>query len=222
MEKKSSLKSCAVIGLGRFGRAAAAMLYQSGCEVLAVDKDEELAEMTADYCTRAVVCDAKSENALKSLGISDYPCVIVAIGNSLTDSVLVTFLLKEMGVKTVICKATDENHRRILLKIGADHVVIPEHEMGVKLAMSLVSGRIAEYTELSDVYGIAEIPIPSSWEGKSLAEVNVRKKYSVSVIGIRSGGVLNVNPSADCRFRRGDAAVIIGENEALNRLSLSG
>ena len=181
-------KTYIVIGLGRFGSAVAQRLYELGSEVLAIDLRPELVQKMESRVTCAAVCDARDEDALRTLGVRNYDCAIVAIGGDLATSVVATLNLKELGVQRVVCKATDETQRRALEKIGADHVVVPERESGIKLAQSLTSSSILDFIELSPDCGIAELQTPSEWCGKSIRELDIRAKYGVNVIAVRENG----------------------------------
>ena len=149
------MKTYVVIGLGRFGTAVAAKLQELGNEVLVIDENEEEVQKLSDLVTYAVVGDARDEEVLESLGVGNYDCGVVAIGEDLAASVLITLNLKSLGVPNVICKAKDEQQKRALEKIGADRVVIPEREMGMKLAQNLVSSSVLYFLQLSNACGIA-------------------------------------------------------------------
>ena len=209
------MKSYVVIGLGRFGAEVARQLYSLGCEVLAMDVRADLVQEISDHVTHAVVSDGQDKGVLKALGIRDFDCAVVAIGDDLAASVLVTMNMKELGIPHVVCKAHDDTHRRVLEKLGADQVVIPEKENAVRLARSLSTPNVLDYIELSDDYGIAEVPAPKAWQGKSLKDLNVRAKLGVNIIAIRRGGKLNVSPAADFAFQSGDIVVVLGDNKAL-------
>ena len=210
------MKSYIVIGLGRFGSEVARRLCELGCEVLAMDVSHELVQQVANDVTHAVVGNAQDKEALRALGARNFDCGIVAIGNSLADSVLATMNLKELGVKRIICKAHDETHRQVLRKLGADQVVIPEQEQAARLARSLSSPNVLDYIELSQDYGIIEVPAPKSWAGKNLRELNVRAKLGINIIAIRQGEAINVSPTADCTISQGDVLVALGDSAALN------
>ncbi len=212
------MKTYAVIGLGRFGAAAAARLEELGNEVLAIDTSEELVQRLADRVTHAVVGDARDEAVLRSLGVRGVDCAIVAIGSDIAASVLVTLSLKDMGVKQVICKASDEIHKRALERIGADYVVIPEREMALKLAQRLASPNLLDFIELSDEYGIAEVEVPAAWVGRTIRELDVRAKYHLDILGVRRRERLRLSPGADHRFAEGDAVVVLGRNEDLSAI----
>jgi len=209
------MKSFVVIGLGRFGTEAAKRLCQQGCEVLAIDTRSELVQQLSAEVTQAVVGDARDKDVLRALGVKDFDCGIVAIGDSLADSVLATMNLKELGVPNIVCKAFDETHRQVLKKLGADRVVIPEKENADRLAKSLASPNVLDYIELSEDYGIIEVPAPDPWQGKSLIELNVRAKLGVNILAVKREGGITVSPSADFRIETGDIMVVLGDTTAL-------
>ena len=209
------MKSFVVIGLGRFGTEAAKRLCQQGCEVLAIDNSGELVQSISDDVTQAVVGDARDKEVLRALGVKDFDCAIVAIGDSLADSVLATMNLKELGVPCVVCKAHDETHRQVLQKLGADRVVIPEKENAARLAMSLSSYNVLDYIELSQDYGIIDVPAPALWHDKSLIELNVRAKLGINILAIKRQGDLIVSPGADFRIAQGDVMMVLGDTAAL-------
>lgn len=209
------MKSFIVIGLGRFGSEVARSLCRQGCEVLAIDISNELVQQISEDVTQAVVGDARDKEVLRALDAKSFDCGIVAIGDSLGDSVLATMNLKELGVANVVCKASNETHKEVLKKLGADRVVIPEKENAARLAKSLGSTNVLDYIELSDDYGIIETPAPESWDGKSLIELNVRAKLGVNILAIKHDGGIKVSPTADHKIRRGDVLVVLGDNAAL-------
>lgn len=209
------MKSYIVVGLGRFGTEVACKLMEQGCEVLAIDTSSELVQQLSDDVTHAVVGDARDKSVLRALGTKDFDCGIVAIGDSLADSVLATMNLKELGVPYIVCKAHDETHRQVLLKLGADRVVIPEKENAARLAKSLSSPNVLDYIELSEDYGIIEVPAPGTWEDKSLIELNVRARLGVNIIAVKRSGGITVSPAADFRIAKGDVMVVLGDTQAL-------
>ena len=209
------MKSYIVIGLGKFGSQAARRLCQLNCEVLAMDTKAELVQHVANEVTQAVVADAKDKDVLKTLGAKDFECAIVAIGDDLSNSVLATMNLKELGVPYVVCKASDETHRQVLMKLGADKVVIPEQEHADRLARNLSSQNVLDYIELSEEYAIIEVPAPRSWQEKTLKELNVRAKLGVNIIAVKQEGKINVSPAADYRIKANDVMVVLGDTTAL-------
>ena len=209
------MKSYFVIGLGLFGAEVARKLCALGCEVLAMDVRSDLVNQIAPDVTHAVVGDAQDKEVLRALGVKDFDCGIVAIGDSLADSVLATMNLKELNVPYVVCKAHDETHRQVLNKLGADRVVIPEQENADRLARSLSSVNVLDYIELSEDYGIIEVPAPAAWQNKSLMELNVRAKLGLNILAVKRDGHINVSPAADFRFAQGDVLVVLGDTAAL-------
>lgn len=210
------MKSYVVVGLGRFGSEVACRLCELGCEVLALDTQSELVQQISNQVTHAVIGDARDKEVLRALGIGDFDCAIVAIGGSLADSVLATMNLKELGIPHLVCKAHDETHRQVLLKLGADRVVIPEQENAARLARSLSSLNVLDYIELSEEYGIIEVPAPRRWYEQSLRELNVRAKLGVNIIAIKRDGKINVSPAAEFKILEGDIIVVLGDTDALN------
>jgi len=212
------MKSYAVIGLGRFGSEVARHLCRLGCQVLAMDVNPDLVAQIANDVTHAVVGDGQDKEVLRALGVGELDCAVVAIGDDLAASVLITMNLKELELPMVICKAHDEMHRRVLQKLGADKIVIPEQEQGQRLARSLSTPNVLDYIELSDEYGIVDVPAPASWCDQTLKELNVRAKLGVNILAIRRGGDINVSPSADFAIARDDVLVILGDSKALKKV----
>lgn len=209
------MKSYAVIGLGRFGAQVARQLCALGCEVLAMDVSAELVQQISADVTHAVVGDGQDKGVLKALGVRDMDCAIIAIGDDLAASVLTTMNMKELGVPYIVCKAHDETHRRVLEKLGADRVVIPEKENATRLAKSLSSPNVLDYIELSEDFGIIEVPAPKSWYDKTLIELNIRAKLGVNILAVRREGKFNVSPVAEFRICEGDVVVALGDSRAL-------
>lgn len=209
------MKSYVVVGLGRFGHETARLLCEMGCEVLAIDVRTELVQQIANDVTQAVVADAQDKSVLKALGVQEMDCAVIAIGDDLAASVLATMNMKELGVPQVVCKAHDDTHRRVLEKLGADRVVIPEQEHAQRLGRSLHSHNVLEYIELSEDYGILEVPAPKNWIGKTLKELNVRAKLGVNIIAVANEKTTNVSPAADYQIQAADTLVVLGDNYAL-------
>lgn len=211
-------KSFAVLGLGRFGISLANTLNSMGYEVLAVDKCEECVNNISPDITHAVLGDVTDEKLLKDLGIRNFDVAIISIGGNIETSVLVTLLLKELGVKYVVAKAQSELHSKVLYKMGANKVVLPEKDMGVKVAHSLVSRNILEIIELSPDNSIVEIVPPQKWVDKSLKELNIRVKYGISVMAVKGNSYINVSPKADYVIKEDDLLIIIGSNSDIKKL----
>jgi len=212
------LKEYAVIGCGRFGTSVAKTLYSLGHNVLAIDKDIEIVQEISDSVTHAVQIDGIDENALKSLGLSNFDVVIVSIGADIQASILATLVLKEIGVKKVISKAQSDIHGKLLYKVGANKVIFPERDMGVRVAHSLVSSNILDHIELAPDYSIVEIAALKEWEGKTIKELKLRTRYGINVLAIRHDNDINISPYADDMINPGDVVIVIGSNNDLTKL----
>ena len=208
-----------VIGLGRFGTAVARELYSVGKDVLAMDVKSENVQNIADYVTHAVTGDGRDPAVLQAIGIQDYDCAVVTVGDDVGSSALITMRLKEAGVPKIICKAQSHVHQRLLEKLGADRVVFPEHEMGLKLAQGLSSVNVINFIELSDDFGIVELDAPRSWQSKTLRELDVRVRHHVNVIAVRDAqGKLDIAPGGEYVVGKGSMLVVLGRSEDINRL----
>jgi trk system potassium uptake protein TrkA len=207
-----------IIGCGRFGKGVAQKLVELGCEVLAIDKNEETIQDVSTYVTSAMQADATDENTIKSLGIRNFDVAVVTIGSDIQSSILVTLMCKELGVKYVVAKAQNELHAKVLHKVGADRVVFPEREMGVRIANNLVSDNILDYISLAPDYSIVEVVALDEWIGSTLKEIDVRAKYGINVMAIKHGDEINIAVSADDEVKEGDVLVVIGHNDDLNRV----
>lgn len=213
-----SKKQFVVIGLGRFGSSIATTLYSLGNDVLVIDKNEDLIQDIASEVTHAVQADATDENALKALGIRNFDVAIISIGGDIQSSVMATLIVRELGVKYIIAKGNGELHAKVLYKIGADRVVLPEKDMGVRVAHNIISSSILDYIELSSDYSIMEVKAFKDWVGKDLKSLDLRKKYGINVIAIKTGEKINLNPAADDIVCKDNVIVAIGSAEALNSL----
>ena len=209
------MNSFVVIGLGLFGSSVARQLCALGAEVLAIDIHPEHVQQISSDVTNAVVADARDADVLRALGAHECECAVVAIGDDLAVSVLATMNLKELGVKYIVCKAHDEVHRKVLEKLGADKVVIPEKAVADKLARSLTSHNVLDFIELSSDYGIVEIPTPKTWVGKNLKELDVRAKLGVNIIAIQRNGKVSVSPRAEFVIEKNDILVVLGDYDSL-------
>ena len=219
MVDRMANKEFVVFGLGRFGKSVATTLADSGCEVLVVDDSEDKIQEMADIVTYAVKANVTDVDTMETLGISNFDGAIVAIGENLEASVMVTILAKELGIPYVLAKAQNDLHAKILKKVGADMVVFPEKETGIRIANNLLLGNFFDAVELSSTFSMMEIGALSEWDGHSLRELNLRARYKVNVIGIKKNGVLDINPDADMSVSRNDILVMIGKNEILNKLA---
>ena len=209
------MKSFVVIGLGLFGSSVARQLCALGAEVLAIDTDSELVQQISGDVTTAAVADARDQEVLRALGAHECDCAVIAIGDDLAGSVLATMNLKELGIPEIICKAHDETHRKVLEKLGAGKVVIPEKEVADKLARSLTSHNVLDFIELSNDYGIVELPVPKAWVGRSLKELNIRAKVGVNIIAVERNEKITVSPRAEFELAKNDILVVLGDYDSL-------
>ena len=215
------MKSFLVIGLGKFGKSCARELVNLNYDVLGVDENPRLVHEASSYLTHAVNADCTDEDFLSSLGIDSYDSCIVAIGDNQEASVMITVLLKEYGAKYIVAKAQSELHAKILEKVGADKIVLPEHDTGIKLAHSLCHKNIYDLIDISENYSIVSITAPKEWINKSLSELSPRDKYGVNVIAIESSLTEpNVFPNANTVINKNDVVIVIGENENLETLKM--
>ncbi|WP_336637781.1 TrkA family potassium uptake protein [Lysinibacillus fusiformis] len=212
-------KQYAVIGLGRFGTSIARRLHEAGQEVLGIDLDEESVEDAETFYTHGVIADSTDEKALRSLGITNFDCIIVAIGDDIQASILTCMLLKNLGLKKIIAKAIGKRHGQVLEAIGVDWIIYPERDMGDRVANQLLSPNTLDYIELSKDHNIEEIIIPSKMVGKNLKELNIRAKFNVSVIAIIRTGDIIVSPSPEELLQGEDLLVTIGKRSDLARFS---
>ena len=213
-----SSKQFVIIGLGRFGSSVAKTLYALGHDVLAIDSNEDLVQEISDSVTHAVQTDATDENALRTLGLRNFDVAVVTIGANIQASVMATLLVKDMGIKYIIAKGNSDLHAKVLYKIGADRVILPEKDMGVRVAHNLVSSSILDYIELSPDYSIIEIESPKEWYGKSMKELSLRSKYGINVMAIKRNNEVNISPDADDVINKDDIVVAIGSAEDLTKL----
>lgn len=211
-------KQFVVIGLGRFGESVAKTLYGLGHDVLAIDMNEDMVQEISDSVTHAVQMDATDESALRTLGLRNFDVAVVTIGSNIQASVMVTLLVKELGVKYIIAKGQSDLHAKVLYKIGADRVVLPEKDMGVRVAHNLVSASILDYIELSPDYSIMEMKALEEWNGKTLAELKLRSKYGINVMAIKKDHDINISPNADEVISSDDIIVAIGSAEDLAKI----
>lgn len=212
------MKQFVVIGLGRFGFSLAKTLYELGHDVLGIDNDEEIVQSVAESITHAVKADATDENALKALGVRNFDVAVVSIGNDIQSSILVTLILKEMGIKYLVAKANSELHGRVLKKIGADRIVFPERDMGIRVAHNLTLSNILDYIELSPEYSIIEISALPAWYDKSLRQLNMRTKYGLNVIAIKRNGNIIISPNGDDMILRGDILAVVGHKDDIENI----
>ena len=210
-----------VFGLGKFGQSVAQTLAENGKEVLAIDSSEEVIQDVSDYVTHAVQADVTDADALKALGVGNFDVAVIAISNNLQASIMSTILAKEMGVPFILAKAQNDIHKRVLEKVGADKVIFPEREIGVRIANNLISENFVDYIELSDDYSIVETAVLDEWVGKSMKEINLRVDYGINVMAIRKGDSISITPGPDLIMQSTDVLVVIGSNTDLRKINLA-
>ena len=211
------VKSYAVLGLGSLGKSVARSFMELGIEVLAVDRNKIIVNEIASEVTYAVQMDVTNEDALKSIGVEKMDGVIVAIGENLEASVMATLLVKELGVPYVVAKAETEMQKKILEKIGADKVVFPEKEMGVRLAKN-IAGNFLDVFDLSSKDSMVELKVKEEWIGKSIRELDFRNRYHLNIVAFRRDGKLDSFPDPDDVLQRDDIIITVGKNEDLSRI----
>ena len=210
------MKQYIVIGCGRFGASLATTMHLLGHQVMAIDKSEEIIQNIVDKVTHAAIVDVQS---LRSIGLGNFDVAIIAIGSDIRASIMATLIAKEMGVSQIVCKAKDELQAKVLYKIGADRVVFPERDMGVRVAHNLVSDNILDHIELDPEYSIVEIVTPTSWVGKTLVDLELRARYEITVLAIKNGKSINVTPSPDEELKAGSILVVIGQSSNISSIT---
>lgn len=211
------MKTILLIGLGRFGSTIAMKLHEMGHEVMAIDTSEERINAALPYVTNSQIGDCTNEQYMSSLGIRNFDVCMVAIGDNFQSSLEVTSLLKDLGARFVVSRASRDIHAKFLLRNGADQVVYPEKETAIRAAVRYSSDNIFDFIELTQEHSIYEIPVPENWIGKTIIDVNVRKKYRFSILAVKYNEKLHPLPEPDYVFKEGDAMVILGENRDILR-----
>ncbi|MCS6879876.1 MAG: TrkA family potassium uptake protein [Oscillochloridaceae bacterium] len=216
MARRNGSQEFAVIGLGRFGSAVALNLIERGYTVLGIDRDPEIVQKLADRITQIVALDSTNEDALRAVDITSFETVVVAIGTHFENNLMTTVTLKSMGVKRVVCKAVSERQQQILLRVGADQVVLPEHEAGARLAWRLAEPRVLDHLDLGSGFSVAEVRVPNWLVGQSLMTSGLRKRFGINVLAIKRGSQMFVTPSADMVFARDDMILVIGSDQSIS------
>lgn len=211
-------KTYAVFGLGRYGIAVARELVNHGMEVIAVDADEKIVGMAADRLPICKCADVTDLDVIRELGISNADVVIIAMANNLEASVMAVALCKEIGVKTVIAKCANEMHQKILTRVGADTVVFPEKESGIRLARNLLSSGFVDMVSLARNVSMIELDVKQEWVGKNLIQLNLRKKYSINVVALRREEMVSVDIDPHAPLAEDDKLIVIANTEKLSRL----
>lgn len=208
----------AVFGLGRYGLAVAKELVKNGAEVIAVDLDENVVNAAVGELPICKCADITDLEVITQLGIHNIDVVIVSMASNLEASVMAVTLCKELGVKTVIAKCGNEMHQKILTRVGADQVVFPENESGIRLAKNLLSSGFVDMISLSEDVSVIELAVRDEWVGRSLIELNLRKKYSINVVAIRKGDLVSVDINPEEKLNKNVALIVIANTEKLVKL----
>lgn len=211
------MKSILLIGLGRFGRHIALKLNALNHQVMAIDHNEERVNALLPFVTNAQIGDSTNEEFLATLGVGNYDACIVAIGDSFQNSLETTYLLKELGARKIIARASEEIQEKFLLRNGADEVVYPEKQLAAWTAIRCSSEHILDYIELDDENALFEVEIPSDWSGKSILELDIRKKHGINILGVRTNGKLNMNITPNTVFGPGTSVLILGQEKAVHK-----
>lgn len=212
-------KSFVVIGMGRFGKSVVKELSMLGHDVLAVDSDENNFGEITNYVTGFVVVDCRDEEALKALNLKDIDAAIVSIGADVEASILTTMILKQIGVKYVLAKAQSDLHAKVLIKVGADKVVLPEKDMGARVAQILTAPTFLDYMEFTSGYKIVEIKCPKDWISKRIKDLNIKKKFGMIIVAIKmSHNSIDISPDAEYTFIGTEEILIIGPNDSFNKI----
>lgn len=211
------MKSILLIGLGRFGRHIALKLNALNHQVMAIDHNEERVNALLPFVTNAQIGDSTNEEFLSALGVRNYDACIVAIGENFQNSLETTYLLRELGAKKIIARASKEMQEKFLLRNGADEVVYPEKQLAAWTAIRCASEHVLEYIELDEEYAIFEMEIPIEWIGKSILDLDIRKKYGINVLGVRTNGKLNMNITPNTVFHQGTSILILGHEKAIHK-----
>ena len=214
----SMKKTYAVFGLGRYGIAVARELVSNGVEVIAVDSDERVVNAAAGELPICKCADITDPEVIAQLGIANVDVVIIAMANNLEASVMAVTLCKEIGVKTVIAKSANEMHQKILTRVGADKVVFPENESGIRLAKNLLSSGFVDMVSLAKNVSMIELDVKPEWLGKNLIELNLRKKYSINVVAVRRGQAVSVDIDPHAPLQEEDKLIVIANTAKLSRL----
>lgn len=212
-------KEFAVIGLGKFGLSLALTLMESGHKVLGIDEDPRIVQQYADELTQTVALDSTDDEALRAVDISDFDTVVVAIGTNFESNLLTTVALKELGVRRVIAKALTDRQAGVLLRVGADQVIMPEEEAGKRLGLELSATSMLDYIPLEPGYGIAELPAPKILHNRTLGKSNLRSEFGINILLIRSNNKSIVSPPLDYVFQPSDLLVVFGSDDDINRFS---
>lgn len=211
------MKSVLLIGLGRFGRHIAYKLNELDHEVMAVDMDEDRVSAVVDYVTSAQIGDCTKKEFLQSIGVKNFDVCIVAIGDNFQNSLETTSLLSELGAKKVVARAARDVHEKFLLRNGADEVVYPEKQLAQWTAIRYTSDHILDYIQLDGEYSIFEVTVPKSWIGKSIIQIDIRRRYNINILALKHNGKMNLNISPDSVLDADCTMLVLGEYDDIQK-----
>ena len=212
------MQSILIIGLGRFGRHLCRKFMSLKSEVMIVDRDEATVTALADEATDAQIADCTDEAALRAIGVHNFDLCFVCIGSDFASSLLITSMLKELGAKRVVAKASQDTHARLLLRNGADEVAYPERDSAERWAVRLSARNVFDFIELTDGYAIYEIPAPKDWIGRTIRELDVRNRHKLNILAVKQGGALQPMPGADYRFSGEEHVLAVASQEDAKKL----
>lgn len=211
------MKTILLIGLGRFGKHVAVKLQELKHQVMAIDRQEDRVEEVLPYVTNAQIGDSMNADFMKSLGVRNYDLCIVAIGNDFQSSLETTSLLKELGAKFVVSRAARDVQAKFLLRNGADEIVYPEKQIAAWTAIRYSSDNIFDYIQLDNEYAIFEIALPDSWIGKTIGEINIRRKYNINIMAVKRNGKLDLTITPDTKFGEEDTMLVLGKQKDIQK-----
>ena len=211
------MKSILLIGLGRFGRHIAMKLDELHHHVMAVDKEDTRVDAVLPFVTNAQIGDATNEDFLSSLGVGNFDVCIVAIGDNFQNSLEVTSLLKELGARMVVSRAARDVHAKFLLRNGADEIVYPERQLADWVAIRYSADHILDYIELDEEHAIFEISIPEEWIGKTIGQLDIRKKYNINIMALKTNDIMNLKISSDTQLLKDSTMLVLGETKHIQK-----
>ena len=211
------MKTILLIGLGRFGKNVAMKLHELNHEVMAIDRKEDRVEEVLPYVTNAQIGDSMNESFLRSLGVGNYDVCIVAIGNDFQSSLETTSLLKELGARMVVSRAARDIQAKFLLRNAADEIVYPEKQLATWTAIRYSSDHIFDYIELDNDYAIFEVEVPADWVGRTVGEINIRRKYNINIMALKRDGKMELTITPDTCLARGEAMLVLGNNTDIQK-----
>ncbi|MBQ8733898.1 MAG: TrkA family potassium uptake protein [Anaerotignum sp.] len=211
------MKNVLLIGLGRLGRHMAENLFEMGHQIMAVDNVEDRVNVVLPYVTTAIIGDTTNEDFLRSLGVSNFDVCIVAIGSDFQSSLETTSLLKELGAKKVVARASRDTQAKFLIKNGADEIIYPEKQLAKWAAIRYTANHVLDYIELDSENSIFEVEVPTAWIGKTISQIYIRRKYGINILGIKQNGIMDVMVKPDTALTEKDTLMVIGENSSIRR-----